>query len=220
MNKIDKMIVNINYVDDYLKMRKYLAVCRPNCTACCYDYFYVTLPEFYLTLYGLLQLPTNLDFYYKKAKVTFDHFEKHYSNEIKRLLPNASSLLASVMEDFSEGEYINYPNLPSCVMLNNGRCSIYKYRPNTCRKYGTTITCEFINNKDYQDDDETNYHLFPLISNTQLITKHETLLETHKYPLWFCYAYFMQESFRDYIMNNLKLMMSVSEEEFITTMTQ
>ena len=167
-----------------------------------------------------MKLPTNLDYYYNKARVTFEHFEQRYSSEVRRLMPNASALLENVTEDFSEGEFTNYPNLPSCVMLNNGRCSVYKYRPNTCRKYGTTITCEFINNKDYQDDPDTNYNLFPLITNTQLITQFDTLLMTHKYPLWFCYGYFMQEPFRQYILDNLNLMMSVSEEEFIEIMTK
>lgn len=218
MNKIDKMILNINYVDDYLNMSKYLSLCPSTCSKCCYDYFYVTLPEFYLTLHGIFMLPSNLDFYYNKAIKTYLHFEKKYNNELKHLMPNASALLESVMEDFSEGEYYNYPNLPECVMLNNGRCSIYKYRPNTCRKYGTTITCELINNVDYQEDEETNYHLFPLIENTQLITNTNMLLETHKYPLWFAYSYFLQEDFRPYIIENLNKIMILSEEEFIQTL--
>lgn len=215
MNKIEKMIVNINYADDYLKMRKYLSLCPIDCSACCYDYFYVTLPEFYLTLYGLQKIPTNLEYYHQKALVTFKHFNNHYRNEVKRLMPSAASLLENVTNDFSEGEYVNYPNLPSCVMLNNGRCSIYKYRPNTCRKYGTTITCELINNIDYQNDSETNYNLYPLIKNTQLITSDDMLINTHKYPLWFCYGYFMQKKFRPFILKNLQLMMSISEEEYI-----
>ncbi len=218
MNKIESMIHNINYVDGFLSQKKYLVTCLKDCTDCCHDYFYVSLPEFYLTLYGLLQLPTNLDFYYNKAKVTFDYFDRHVRQEIKRLTPFSSvGMIENVVEDFSEGEYYNYHNLPPCVMLNNGRCSIYKYRPNTCRKYGTLVTCEYLNNKDFQDDPETNYHTYPLIQNTMIIND-EMSLEMKRYPLWFYYFYFFNDKMRPYILNNLNKLMSMSEEEFIESL--
>lgn len=215
MNKIDKMIKNIEYVDTFIIEQKYTVQCLKGCTDCCYDYFYATLPEFYLTLYGLLKLPSNLDFYYKKALKTSNYFKQYIQSEVSRLDPLKSyRLLENVIEDFSEGEYVNYHNLPSCVMLNNGRCSIYKYRPNTCRKYGTLVTCEYLNNKDYQDDDYTNYHTYPLIENTLLI-KDGYKLDTKKYPLWFYYSYFFTEALRPYLLENLNKMMTLDEDEFI-----
>lgn len=215
MNKIDKMIKNIEAVDQYIAKSIPYIPCLVDCTDCCYDYFYATLPEFYLTLYGVMKLPSNLDFYYNKALVTFNYFERHINQEIKKLDPLTSvGHIKSQREDFSEGEYINYQNLPPCIMLNNGRCSIYKYRPNTCRKYGTLVTCEYLDNPDYQDDEEVSYNIYPLIRNTLLIRDGESI-ETKKYPLWFYYSYFFREELRPYLLSNLNKLMTLSEEDFI-----
>ncbi len=218
MNKIEKMIINLDYVDSFLAKNYSYVKCLNGCNACCYDYFYVSLPEFYLTLYGLRQMPFNLDFFYNKANKTYDHFNKHYNNEIKRLQFNSESLLESVVNDFEEGEYVNYQSLPECIFLNNGKCSIYKYRPNTCRKYGTTITCELIENEDLQDNDEVNYKLFPLIENTQLVNSNQLLTKTHRYPLWFLYSYFLKPEFRPFVISNLNKMLDLDEESFINQM--
>lgn len=220
MNKFKSMIDNINYVDNFLNQKKYLVRCLKDCTDCCYDYFYVSLPEFYLTLYGILQLPSNLDFYYQKALVTFNYFKQNMPLEVDRLLPLTSgALLANLVEDFNEGEYTKYNCLPSCIFLNNGRCSIYKYRPNTCRKYGTTVTCEYLDNKDYQDDNYTSYHLYPLIQNTMMISD-EHNLEMKRYPLWFYYSYYFRKELRPYLFENLNKLSTMSEAEFVNSLIQ
>lgn len=218
MNKIEKMIMNINYVDSFLANNNFLVPCLTDCNACCYDYFYVSMPEFYLSLYGLTKLPVNIDFYHNKALKTFEHFSLRYNNEVKRMLPNSLTLIDSHLNDYEEGEYTNYQNLPPCIFLNSGRCSIYKYRPNTCRKYGTTITCEYINNRDLQSNDFVNYNIFSLIENTQLINKDNNLVKTYKYPLWFIYAYFLKEEFRPYVFSELNNILSLSEDDYISTL--
>ena len=216
MDKISKMKNNLNYVDKFLFKNNYLNRCLVNCSDCCHDYFYASYLEFYLTLDALCELPYNLDYFYNQAVSNYDYFKRYFPLELKRLDPLYSNrLLSSVVNDFEEGEYINYLNLKPCIMLTNGLCSIYNVRPNTCRKYGTTICCEYLNNTDYRDDDYTNYHLYPLIENTLLISNDNTILKTFKYPLWFFYSYFFKKEFRPYVITTLNKLKSLSEYEFI-----
>lgn len=216
MDKISKMKNNILEVDGFLEDNKYLNTCLKGCVDCCRDYFYASQAEFYLTLDGLLSLPVNLDYFYKKAKVTFDFFNKYIPSEIERLDPMTSNrLLANIGNDFDLGENTNYHNLPDCIMLNSKRCSVYNNRPNTCRLYGTVNICEYLNNYDYANDDFTNYHLYPLVANTQFIHSEGYKLNTKRYPLWFYFYYFMQPAFRPYILDNLKNIKNNSEDDYI-----
>lgn len=216
MDKITKMKNNILEVDDFLEKNKYLNTCLKGCVDCCRDYFYATQSEFYLSLNELLNLPINFDYFYNKAKITFDFFSHYLPSEIKRLDPLTSNrLLANVGEDFAYGENVNYHNLPDCVMLNSKRCTIYNGRPNTCRLYGTVNTCEYLNNPDYSQDQYTNYYLYPLVQNTQFIHSEGFKLNTRRYPLWFYYYYFMQPAFRPYIIENLNRLKKQSEDNYI-----
>lgn len=211
MNKIEKLKINIEYVDNFLKDHMYLVKCLNGCSDCCYDYFYASLPEFFLTLYGITQMPYNIDFFYNRALKSRNYFEQFLPLELERLSYRAPTLLAYQVNDFSSGEYINYPKLPPCMFLVNGRCSIYDYRPNTCRKYGTTVTCEYIKNDDYQNDEFTNYHLYPLYENTKLL---DTVEKTTAYPLWFYYSEFLKPELRTYVFSRLEQLQS---EQFIYT---
>lgn len=202
MNTINKMKINIEYVDSFLAQHAYLVKCLNGCSDCCYDYFYASLPEFFMSLQALCEMPYNLDYFYQRSRKTEQYFKQHLKLELERLSFRSPFLLANQVIDFSEGEYVNYPKLPACIFLVNGRCSIYKYRPNTCRKYGTTVTCEYINNNDYQDDDFTQYHLHPLHENTQLLNTSNR--KAVAYPLWYYYSQFMQPGLRDYVFNRLK----------------
>lgn len=219
MDKVTKMKTNIFNVDNFLKNENYLNVCLEGCVDCCRDYFYASYTEFYLSLDGLLKLPIDLDFFYKKSKITYDFFNKYLPSEIKRLDPLTSNrLLSNVVEDFSYGENINYHNLPDCVMLNSNRCSVYDSRPNTCRLYGTTNTCEYLRNPDYTNDEYTNYYLYPLVENIQLIHSKGFKLTTKSYPLWFYYYYFNKKEFRKYLIINLNNLKTLNPDEFINHM--
>lgn len=216
MDKITKMQKNISEVDSFLKENNYLNTCLKDCVDCCRDYFYASQTEFYLSLDALLKLPVNLDYFYNKAKVTFDLFNKQVNSEIKRLDPLTSNrLLTNIGNNFDEGEFINYKSLPDCIMLNNRLCSIYKSRPNTCRLYGTVNICEYLNNKDYTNDDYTNFNLYPIVANLQLVSSLGYKLNTRRYPLWFYYYYFMRPEFRPYIISNLNKLKTLSEDDYI-----
>lgn len=220
MDKITKMHKNLVEVDKFLKTNNYLNKCLVNCSDCCYDYFYASYLEFYLTLNYICKLPYDLDYFYHKALKSYQYFKKYLPTELKRLDPLVSNtLITSVVADSESGEYINYKGLPACIMLNNGLCSVYFSRPNTCRKYGTTICCEYLNNLDYRDDEYTNYNLYPLIENTLLISKNKTTIKMPKYPLWFYYSYFLRPNLRPFILNNLKLLTTLSEEDFFDYLT-
>lgn len=201
MKTINKMKINIEYVDSFLAKHGYLVKCLNGCSDCCYDYFYASLPEFFMSLQALSEMPYNLDYFYNKSLKTEAYFKKYLNNELDRLSFKAPFLLANQVVDFSEGEYINYPKLPACIFLTNGRCSIYKYRPNTCRKYGTTVTCEYIQNNDYQEDDFTNYHLYPLYENTRMLD--QANVKPTAYPLWYYYSQFLKPEFRSYVFSKL-----------------
>ncbi len=221
MDKIALMKKNIEEVDSFLLENKYLNTCLKGCVDCCRDYFYASQSEFYLTLDGLLNLPVNLDFFYKKAEITYNFFLKYLPFEIKRLDPLTSNrLLANIGEDFQLGENVNYHNLPDCIMLNSRRCSIYEKRPNTCRLYGTVNVCEYLNNTDYSGDEFTNYHLYPLVANLQFVHSGGYKLNTKGYPLWFYYYYFLRPDFRPYLLANLKSMKTKSEDKFIEQFVQ
>lgn len=216
MDKISSMKNNIQLVDDFLRENNYLNICLKDCVNCCRDYFYASYTEFYLTLDALLKLPVNLDYFYYKAKVAYDFFNKYLPTEIKRLDPFTSNrLITNVVEDFSFGENINYQNLPDCVMLNSKSCTIYNSRPNTCRLYGTTNTCELLNNPDYTYDEYTNYYLYPLTENLQLIHSQGFKIKTYYYPLWFYFYYFNSKKFRPYLIKNLNKLKSESPDTFI-----
>ena len=216
MDKITIMENNIVDVDNFLLKHNYLNVCLKDCVDCCRDYFYASYTEFYLSLNELLKLPVNLDFFYDKAKTSYDFFNKYLPTEIKRLDPLTSNrLLTNSLEDFSLGENINYHGLPDCIMLNGRRCSVYQSRPNTCRLYGTVNVCEYLNNPDFTNDDFTNYNLYPLVENLQLIHSKNFKLATKSYPLWFYYYYFMNRDLRGYILINLKKLKSLNPDQFI-----
>ena len=219
MSKINKMKNNILEVDGFLENNKYLNTCLKDCADCCRDYFYASQTEFYLTLDGLLKNPNNLDYFYNKSLEVFNFFSHYLPTEIKRLDPMTSSRqLSSHYEDYSAGEHINYHQLPDCIMLNNKRCSVYINRPNTCRLYGTVNRCEYLVMNDYSNDDFTNYHLYPLVENLQLIHSEGYMLKTQKYPLWFYFAYFMRPEFRPYVINNLNKLKELSEDDYIESL--
>ena len=219
MDKISKMKENNKNVEAFLSKYKYHNTCLKGCVDCCRDYFYASQTEFYLSLDKLLSIPANLDYFYKKAQKTYNFFNYYLPSEINRLDPLTSNrLLANIGEDFSFGENINYQNLPDCIMLNSKRCSIYDSRFNTCRLYGTVNICEYLNNKDYSDDEFTNYNLYPLIENTQLVHSDLYKLKTFRYPIWFYFSYFLRPKFRPYVITNLNKMKENSEDDYIEMM--
>lgn len=201
MNMIKTMEINIEQVDSFLAKYGYFNKCLNGCSDCCHDYFYASVPEFFLTLHGLTTKPFNLDYFYKRALSTRSYFMHYLPLEIERLSYKAPSLLAYKVNDFRTGQYINYPDLPPCMFLVNGRCSIYDYRPNTCRKYGTTVTCEYLDNEDFEDDDFTQVHLQPLYDNTALL---DQSIETTPLPLWFFYSEYLKPELRSFVFKQLE----------------
>lgn len=142
-------------------------ICKEGCNACCHEYFYISLIEYYAIRFELLK-QGKLEAAFREADRQYELLKSQHKNEYSKL--NNATLGAALERSFTDNEYISKFELCPCNF--NGECSAYSARPFICRAFGTTNqydTCEKIYHK-------IKYPLIEKINNSKA-KKHIIMLK-------------------------------------------
>ncbi|MGF7105696.1 Fe-S-cluster containining protein [Lachnospiraceae bacterium PH1-22] len=209
-SKLAKMHkVNMEY-DDYVEANGLKGKCLEKCNVCCSDYFYVSELEFLLILERLLSKGIScVDDYIDKAR--------KYENEFKVKFPKEYEKLDKVMPpvDNYSNEYFYDGDISNtglgCVCLGeDGLCEIYENRPVVCRLYGTMQKCEYIGNVDISPEIREHY----VVSNIVVNKEGSGPMLQRPYPLFYWFTFFMEEPYRQAIINKALKLGELSESEY------
>ena len=115
-------------------------ICQKGCSACCRDYFYISIAEYYtIRHYVMVTFPDRLDSIIERAKVLMA--------ELKAFSPQEYEKISAFHERDSMTEE-SIACFCDCLFLSNNTCSIYPVRPFLCRLYGCittkSLSCEKI----------------------------------------------------------------------------
>ncbi|HBR01149.1 MAG TPA: hypothetical protein DD738_00885, partial [Ruminiclostridium sp.] len=118
-------------------------VCIQSCCDCCYDYFYISLKEFFAILHFIRS--QRGEWYLKKkilmAKDNLEALKRQSPEEYQRLNSTFDKIpldISMVRKLFNDTQYVKKLNRP-CIFLQHGQCEIYQVRPYICRLYGSAI---------------------------------------------------------------------------------
>lgn len=206
-SKIAELYVYRDKFNKSVKELKLLNLCKCNCNECCKDYFYITENEFLLILDYLISKNKNIDNYIAMAKEVYNDISLKHSDIICKLDENANRM-GNFEYYFDDRE--NYSDLPNCIFLKNGLCEIYEVRPDVCRAYGTTISCNKINNQFI--DIKEMYEMFVV---SQMLQGDNKIINIRPYPMFYWFEYFLgNETMKLKTMNKLNVILKKSKNEY------
>lgn len=185
--------------------------CKSECSQCCKDFFFISENEFLMIFEWLIRNNKDINVYKQKANESLEIIKKRYPNIVEQLdsyMPKGGRELLS-SNYFSDDKKII--DLPPCIFLNSERkCSIYECRPYICRTYGTTLTCEIINNNHIELKEGIE-----LYNATTLIKgKSGSPIIKRPYPIFYWFSFFLNEPYYDSILTKVSKFKDISESKY------
>ncbi len=162
--------------------------CEKGCDACCDEYFYITMAEYFtIRHYIETNTPDKMARYVDKAVACWDELQ-HAAPEEYRELTSGSHR--------SDRDKRNLMKFMPCVFLEDHECSIYPVRPEICRNYGSTADFTPCAKMIDAGVDESNVdsYLVPMVSllqrntNTFGISSKRKTVGFSGYPIFYWFS--------------------------------
>lgn len=186
--------------------------CINGCSRCCKDFFFISECEFLLILEELIHRGANIDTYINAAKNIMKNINENHPEIIDRMNEYMPTTNKEIDPSFFIENFDSF-DLPKCMFLNSeNKCSIYSVRPIICRGYGTTETCRVMSNPKQEFPEKTKLHVEAnIISSSNEMDKK---IFKRPYPLFYWFAYFLDEEHYDLTMQKVKNIARMTSDEY------
>lgn len=202
---------NSKLADIYVCNQKYDAAierefgqpkCPINCSSCCSHFFFIDESEFLLILDNILYKggTTLLKEYINEAKEYQAYLEMNFPetmNKLDEFMPRSNAPDSEYNNSFFN-DNMNWDRSKPCIMLKDGKCSVYEVRPNVCRTFGTSGYCEIIKNMINTPPEQDD-----MVRESRYYYDGKNIILTRPYPLFYYFSFFLTGQYYDITMSKL-----------------